>query len=163
MKKTIVLIMFCACSYMGFAQQTDTNPSLGRVFFSSGGGNSNLNPVSIGEPFAGATTNISTFGSQQTAFYPPSWQGISNIQKTNNKFSLFPNPATTTIKVQVSGSSENDYTIKIINYLGQEVFIKQHISKIAQISIADLSQGVYAVIYCDNDGAIIHTDKIVKQ
>ncbi len=77
-----------------------------------------------------------------------------NFQSTNLKFSMYPNPANDNLNIEMEKEIQ---TVDIYSLLGQKVF--SDINK--NISIGNLSNGIYMVRVQDVDGAIA-TQKLIK-
>lgn len=72
-------------------------------------------------------------------------------------FSLFPNPASTHISLNVS-SSFNQLEVRIFNMAGQQVKILPYHNH--QIDVSDLPRGIY-IVRLQGDGRLIGTQKLV--
>ena len=79
--------------------------------------------------------------------------GISQISGLNTNISIYPNPASTSIQVTLSGNIESA-SLQITDMLGKSVkqitFATQHNT----LNIADLSEGVYNISIASNEGVI---------
>lgn len=74
------------------------------------------------------------------------------------EFSIFPNPANSTLSI----TSSIDYSsIKIINSIGQTVFIIENKSE--PISVSDLSNDIYFIQIIDKKGLVLKTEKFIKE
>ncbi len=87
--------------------------------------------------FNGPTSSISTF---------------SNI----NSISVYPNPASS--EINISFSLSNNFTIEIINTLGEAVLKFQNQTK---IDVSQMAKGIYYLKVCDNQKT--YTQKIILQ
>lgn len=93
--------------------------------------------------------------------------GVLNINNVNyNKIvTIYPNPASTQITIDL-GNLENHtgWNIKIINFIGQEVFNKPMNSQKYVIPLNTWSsQGIYFVKIYDAQGSLVNTKKIILQ
>lgn len=86
--------------------------------------------------------------------------GVNEVEITDDKLSLYPNPASTTITLELTNENINDCTIEIIDVLGkvQKVQINGSV-----LDVSELSPGLYFVSLLSNDGLIRISKKFVKE
>ncbi len=77
--------------------------------------------------------------------------GISDFQKNN--FSIYPNPANSTVSI----SNADGSGIKIVNSIGQEIYVNSEKKTDWKINVSDFSNGLYFIIF---DNQSVH--KFVK-
>ena len=87
--------------------------------------------------------------------------GISQTSSRNSNFSIYPNPATTSLQVLLAGNSEGS-AILITDIIGNTVKQLMINSKELAIEVADLAEGVYNVSIITNEGTINKKVVIVK-
>jgi Secretion system C-terminal sorting domain len=80
-----------------------------------------------------------------------------NESELESSFSIYPNPATTTVQLMTS-QNLNVYTLTILNMNGQKV---KEVQGSSTISISDLTNGLYFVQVTSDKG--ISTQKFIKQ
>lgn len=89
---------------------------------------------------------------------------LGNSIYQNNKISIYPNPATSFLKIENNDFNNTDYTIKIINNLGQAVYNKSFDKKNVSIDInKSITPGVHFVYLINNKGRILSIKEIVIQ
>jgi hypothetical protein len=72
------------------------------------------------------------------------YTGINEISNFNS-FSIYPNPAQTLINIEFENASSKNYTLSIVNVLGQTVYSKQTSDSKLQISVDEFPNGIYTV------------------
>lgn len=82
---------------------------------------------------------------------------------TDYNISVFPNPSTELITVEVNDLNIDSFDAEIYDLSGKMLFMKNYTSKRATINISDFKIGNYLLKIADNSGNIIKTEKIVKQ
>jgi hypothetical protein len=90
------------------------------------------------------------------------FNGINSIS-SNNKLSVYPNPATNQLTIHANQFSIN--SIKITNLLGQEQLVNQHLNKSTLdtiINVSSLPNGIYFIKAIDEKGNLI-SSKFTKQ
>lgn len=97
-----------------------------------------------------------TNGIELWSYTPGVVEGINDEFTSKNKVRVFPNPASGRIKIEWSGNQ--DASLHVFNFLGQEV-IKRQISK--EIDFSNQPKGIY--ILKIQEGAKNYTKKIVIQ
>lgn len=81
-------------------------------------------------------------------FHIESAVGLHEINNINAQVALYPNPATdfVTLNVRSVASPNENYTLKIFNLQGQEVYTEQFVGSVnKQLNLSQLSNGVYLV------------------
>ncbi len=88
---------------------------------------------------------------------------ISGITKNETgKWSIYPNPASSFIKIENEGVKMDNFSVKIQNILGQTVFTKLIDQQITYIDISNWKdKGVYFIQLIDNKNNISETKKII--
>ncbi|MDF2452161.1 MAG: family metalloprotease precursor [Bacteroidota bacterium] len=72
------------------------------------------------------------------------YSSVSEINKSKDfSLVLFPNPATDKINIQFPIAMGEKYTISVLNYLGQEIFMTENDT---EIDIHNLASGMYSII-----------------
>jgi hypothetical protein len=74
---------------------------------------------------------------------------------------VFPNPATNVINVDINTLVSGDLTVEVSNLLGQKLNSVSANGHKAQISVADLPSGVY-LVDCFSDGVKIAAARFIK-
>jgi hypothetical protein len=86
------------------------------------------------------------------------------IEIATNKLnvSIYPNPAQN--EVFISGSFPTNAKVSISNLLGQEVLRENlDINRQTAVSLQDISKGIYMLNILNEKGAILHSEKLVKE
>lgn len=118
----------------------------------------------IGEP-AVATIAAGSWmlsqGFQQPEILPPLAPGVSPLVD----FILFPNPASTTARMQFNLLSENTITLMLVNTAGQVLYSERRVYGAGKVTIPTpvdkLAAGIYTVII--KAGGMIYTEKLIVQ
>ena len=84
--------------------------------------------------------------------------GVANFQSSLSSFSVFPNPAKTTVSFLFEN---NTGSVSIYSVLGQKVIEKEITSQNSILSVESLKSGLYFYTF-DADG-LHKTGKIIKQ
>ncbi len=71
--------------------------------------------------------------------------GMEESKLQNSTFSIYPNPANSSITLNYSGNLNEKTTISICNYLGQEMMQSNLQSNTTTINVSDFSNGIYFV------------------
>jgi hypothetical protein len=87
--------------------------------------------------------------------------GIKDYADSKSKFTLYPNPATENLHLELTDNIVID-KINIYNQLGEVVIQKQISSRSAQINVASLSKGVYIIEVISASGDYFK-EKFVKE
>ena len=92
--------------------------------------------------------------------------GVNTVAEHTTNISIYPNPANSQLYIaQSNATAGNDIAaVKIFNITGQLV-ISNACTKVggrAQVAIDQLPQGTYMVVLQSANGAMLHTEKIVK-
>jgi hypothetical protein len=80
-------------------------------------------------------------------------------KKTEPEISIYPNPANSSLTVQ---SSIPYQTIKVYSIAGQQVLIQSYLAS-TQVDVSALPQGLYVLQLLNDQGSIIHSQKIGVQ
>lgn len=70
--------------------------------------------------------------------------GVNEITD-HNLFSLYPNPSQSVINIEFENSISENYTISIVNVLGQIVYSKEMSGSKIQVSVDEIPVGIYVV------------------
>lgn len=77
---------------------------------------------------------------------------ITSTNKENSIFSVYPNPSSNLLFIQIDTNINSNTEISILNQLGQEVMTQSVFSKLTEIDISGLSPGVYTISISNRDG-----------
>lgn len=113
-------------------QYTDLNPPTGYVYYQ----------VEIVSPNVCTPTRTYNTSRSNIASNDPSI-GISEVYESQIYFTIYPNPATNQIVLNVNGSADKAI-LTVYNLLGEQVFSTQ-INKQQEVDISSLSSGIYIV------------------
>jgi len=93
--------------------------------------------------------------------YPPG-QDASGIQEQNlsTQFSIFPNPASDVVHVQLKNSDGKNSFVNVFDLSGREVLV-QKLNSDGTINVSDLVSGVYLLQLKKPNGEILGTQKLV--
>lgn len=86
--------------------------------------------------------------------------GIEEFKVESSKLNVYPNPASTHINISIEGEDLEDYEITIINIFGEIQNVRINDS---EISVSELSSGIYFVSITSKDGSHRLTQKFVKE
>ncbi len=86
----------------------------------------------------------------------------SNLISKVQKFSVYPNPSTKVVNINVDGISEKA-TAQVYDLNGKLVNKTTVINGNNQIDVTNLKTGMYFVKLTDAKGLVIYTDKIIKE
>jgi hypothetical protein len=80
-------------------------------------------------------------------------------------FSLFPNPTSSLVHLQLPTRIENTYILKITNLFGQSpsLPIQKLSENVLSIDFSNVAEGVYIVHYSDNEGNVFTNKVVVKR
>ena len=84
--------------------------------------------------------------------------GLSEL--SNNKFKVYPNPATESITVE--GIIGSEVAISILSPMGQVVYYSEFNDEVQNIDISNLSSGIY-ILQISNGSRIIQNSRMLKQ
>ncbi|MCX8142836.1 MAG: T9SS type A sorting domain-containing protein [Bacteroidia bacterium] len=78
---------------------------------------------------------------------------------------LFPNPTSSLVHLQLPIHIENTYTLKITNLFGQSLSlpIQKLSDNVLSIDFSNVAEGVYIVHYSDNEGNVFTNKVVVKR
>ncbi len=96
---------------------------------------------------------------QKTYYIVPT--AIQQVANTAASLSLYPNPATNNVHVNISSTVAGMVTMNVVNMMGQTVSTTQAINNKATIDVATLPAGYYMVT-CYRDGIKIATERFIK-
>jgi hypothetical protein len=86
--------------------------------------------------------------------------GVDNQKKKNNNVTIYPNPATNNITIELSGAVKES-TVSIFNIEGQQLITRQITKPKTQVDISTLPSGVYFVRLTNNK--TVEVGKFVKE
>lgn len=98
-----------------------------------------------------------TIGNELYKFGPVS-AGVSEIGSENAQVSVYPNPFSTKLSIRVKDNSE--YSVKVMNALGEQVISKEKISRNEALDLSDQANGVYMIIMSSSTQTLVK--KVVK-
>lgn len=104
--------------------------------------------------------NASGCNSQQEVEDACVWVGIDE-EKLAGSISVYPNPCTSGIKVEISYSPQNMIHLSLLNTSGQEILYHQVCDSETELNLGNLPSGIY-ILKAWNDTAVV-VQKIVKQ
>jgi len=87
--------------------------------------------------------------------------GVKNVTASMGEMSVYPNPATQVVNVEVSNTNGGKFTAELVNMLGQKVESRDLAGNKATFDIANVQSGIY-FIDCYRDGVKFATAKFVK-
>jgi hypothetical protein len=86
---------------------------------------------------------------------------IDKISPFQNTISIFPNPASTSIRIKNTSGVKN-VKVQIFNLNGQNVLERQLFSEESSIDVANLTPSQYSIIISDYQNEIINHYKLIK-
>jgi hypothetical protein len=95
---------------------------------------------------------------QKTYYNSP--MAVTNVQNSN-KISIYPNPAASTINVDLNNIQERNIEVSIINMYGQIVARQTAMGNSLLFNIEELPSGCY-IINCMSEGNKIAIDRFIK-
>jgi uncharacterized Fe-S cluster-containing radical SAM superfamily protein len=153
MKHTLLIFILSVFCSMAWGQGT-----VSRLTFISGGKAATNAGITVGEPILGRS-NMVTLGSQQGSSYVTnSIDAIIN----KNQVSVFPNPFSESFNVTVKGEAESNFSLRIINLMGQEIFVKNNLQKAYTCNLQEFPQGTYCIIITDKQNQKIISKNLIK-
>jgi|GEM_PF-744670 len=91
---------------------------------------------------------------------------VSVDPKHMKNYSIFPNPCSSTIKIQIPSNIDGPYAIQIFNMMNASVLktssIHVNLNNTIELNLRELSNGIYYVIIQNNNGEVLIKDKILK-
>ena len=153
MKKQILVFIFSLFCAMAWSQGT-----VSRLAFNSGGAAATSLGISIGEPILGRSSQV-TLGSQQGQTYYP--VGIAKID-ADSYAKVFPNPFTNEFTVTVNGHAENNFSVRVVNVMGQEIVSQSGLNRTYLCNFSQYSRGTYFISVTNSKGEKIISKTIIK-
>ncbi len=86
------------------------------------------------------------------------------IESVNNeapRVTVFPNPATSIVNVEIGASAQGAITIEIYSTLGKKVSTISAVENKAVLDVSNLAAGIY-IITCTNDGVKFNSTRFIK-
>jgi hypothetical protein len=94
----------------------------------------------------------------------PEQSQLANGVTGHNPIAVYPNPAQSSVTVQVSGSSENVFTVVIRDLLGRSVYMGTVKGESSQaVSLSGWQDGLYMVTVSAGSGETVYQHKLLKQ
>ena len=93
------------------------------------------------------------------------WVFSNEIELSAENISVFPNPATTTVTIQVNTpNNQENYTVSISNALGKVIFQTKIFAQeqSSQINVSDWKSGLYVVVVSYTEGVAERIKLIIK-
>lgn len=84
--------------------------------------------------------------------------GINSIN--TNQVSVYPNPTTDNLFINM-GNLTGEYSVKVINTLGQVIY-QSSIQSVSKVDLSENTKGIYLVEILDNTNSVIETKKVIK-
>lgn len=130
-------------------------------------GRGNLSVRSMGSiiPFVLNGYYSGDFGCGYTQWFDVIWPTeVVNVNAQNAAMEVYPNPATNMVNISFTGMSQVKGTVKILDAVGRVVVNMPCSSYNTQINTANLTNGVYSVIFVGNDGGDkMHTRLVINK
>jgi Secretion system C-terminal sorting domain len=168
MTKLILLLFFSFMGTASFCQRIERSlvGTAGETYVSSGFQLS----YSIGEPVIvpspSTTFDVVTFPRIFTiGFQQPHVATTGGLVSTNNWVSVYPNPTTGRVRLDIHGNNFQANSVRIYNAIGQEVAIKPFVLVNGSIDLFldNLPAGVYLIAVTDKTFNNTVATKILKQ
>jgi hypothetical protein len=115
-----------------------------------------------GYPYTGTYNNDFGCGTQQY-FYVVNPVGLKTITTGDMGIEASPNPAQGIVNVDINGLQLVSGTIQLYDMLGRVVLEKQTNTAHQQINVADLTNGMYTLIYTDADAQKLSTRLLIAK
>ena len=88
--------------------------------------------------------------------------GVNSYKKSENYFSLFPNPSTGTFTLQTVGTQNfASATIEIYNVLGERVKSEELSAKSEEIDLTNQPSGIYFYRVLNENGSVLGSGKVI--
>ena len=87
--------------------------------------------------------------------------GVNVSELEGISISMFPNPADQEILLRYEDSTSTPGSIEIRNMLGQVVLTVTELTQEMTIPTSDLANGMYSINLLDNQGGILHSEKVL--
>lgn len=144
-----------------------TTPNLGQWSYKWTAPSTNQGSITFYACFLAANNNNANDAGDQTYYTKltiyPSSIGIGSLNENKIICTVYPNPATEILTVDLNGLKEKNIEVSILNFQGQLVKKKNMSSTKETIEIAGLERGVYSVIISDSHHVILSTKKVVLE
>ena len=92
-----------------------------------------------------------------THYYYSSITGIKSLTINNNQVTVYPNPSSTFLNINLIKQKESSNTVKLTNIIGQTVLYKnigKNVGLNEVINIADFAKGVYTLMITDDSNIV---------
>lgn len=83
--------------------------------------------------------------------------GINEAEESNNQIAVYPNPANSTVNIQLANNSAAQ--VELINLVGQTVLSQNASTGTVKLDVSNLNQGVYMVRVSQNNR--VYTSKLI--
>ena len=88
-------------------------------------------------------------------------QQNSLVESIFANVSVYPNPTSNSLNVDLSGISEEDVTVALVDMTGKVLTVKEHAAgQIAQFDMSNFAKGMYQVRF--TNGAVVNVRKVTK-
>jgi hypothetical protein len=92
-----------------------------------------------------STSNAANFGNRNTSTFRVTGPAAVGEQKTVAEFTLYPNPAQTSVTIDLAQFGKDEVEISVYDVLGKLVLIQQAQGNTAALDIRELGEGSYIV------------------
>ena len=82
---------------------------------------------------------------------------IAGTKANGPNIAVYPNPACKYVNVSTASDGQ---TIRVTDMMGRDVFSRPLHKGVSQISLQDISAGVYFIQLTDQSGTVVHTNKL---
>ncbi len=104
---------------------------------------------------------IVTQGGCYNKIYYHAPTGINELPQNYGDVSVYPNPTTQYLSVDINNAKSGKYSVEVVNMIGQKILGEQVTNHKASLDVSDLASGVYMVDVYHN-GVKFSTVKFVK-
>ncbi len=142
-----------------------TTPNLGQWSYKWVAPPYNQGKISFYACFLAANNDNQNDGGDQTYYKKitinPSAIGIDAVNESNIGCSVYPNPASELLTVELSDLKEKDLEISILNMQGKLVKMKKMSGNKETIDVGRLEKGLYSVVISKGSHTILSIKKVV--
>ena len=97
--------------------------------------------------------------SQKSYFIVPT--GVQNVTASMGEMSLYPNPASNMLNVEINNTPGGKYKVEVVDLLGHKINTSDVVNNRTTLDVADLAAGMY-MVNCYRDGVKFASAKFVK-
>ena len=154
---------------LGFGIQIYAQPAIPKSVVASSGGTFTTGNLSLSSTI-GELTMVTTFSNGTNGLYQGfqnSWYAAFtlNTEPVHDELltvSLFPNPASTMLYMNLSGNPTGEFHVALLNSAGQVVLIKKgSVMQLKyELDVSQLSDGWYILQLIDKKSTIIHSKPV---